>query len=365
MSMNRALMLFIAAGAVLGGVDKILGNRFGLGQKFDEGFALMGPMALSMTGIICLAPVISVWLGGAIRPLLSAVGIDPAMFGCVLAIDMGGYQLAMDLAQDPAIGQFSGIIAASMFGCTLVCTIPVGMSIITEGDRPLFLKGILAGLIALPAGLTVGGLLQGMSIGVILYQCIPIFLLSALVLLGLSRFPHGTIRLFSGVARVIQIASTFGLILAAVQQIAGVTIIPGLASAEEALNIVGSIAVVMLGSLPLAELLRRGLSRPFRWIGCKTGLNDSSTTGMIVGAVTVMPALAMVREMDQRGKVLCGAFLVCGASAFAAHMGFAAATEPELILPLLGGKFTGALVGLIVSMRMTCSDSKQAACFEE
>ena len=359
MSMNRALMLFIAAGAVLGGVDKILGNRFGLGQKFDEGFALMGPMALSMTGIICLAPVVSTWLGGVIRPALSAVGIDPAMFGCVLAIDMGGYQLAMDLALDSAMGQFSGIIASSMFGCTLVFTIPVGMSVLTEEDRPLFLKGILAGLITLPAGLIVGGLLQGLAIGAILYQSIPIFLLSAVLLLGLIRFPDGTIRLFSGAARVIQIASTFGLILAAVQHITDVAIIPGLASAEEALNIVGSIAIVMLGSLPLAELLRRGMSRPFRWIGGKTGLNDTSTTGMIVGAVTVMPALAMVRDMDQRGKVLCGAFLVCGASAFAAHMGFAAATQPELILPLLGGKFAGALLGLIVAMRMTRVYSKR------
>ena len=353
MTLNRILMIFIAAGAVLGGADKILGNRFGLGQKFDEGFVLMGPMALSMTGIICLTPVVSAWLGGVIRPVLSAVGIDPAMFGCVLAIDMGGYQLAMDLAQDTSIGQFSGIIASSMFGCTLVFTIPVGMSVLAEGDRPFFLKGILAGLISLPAGLLVGGMLQGLPFGTILFQCIPIFLLSVVLLMGLIRFPDRTIHLFSGVARVIQIAATVGLILAAVQQIADVTILPGLASAEEALNIVGSIAIVMLGSLPLAELLRRCLFRPFRWIGSKTGLNDASTTGLIVGAVTVMPALAMVRDMDRRGKVLCGAFLVCGASAFAAHMGFVAATQPELIMPLLGGKISGALVGLIVAMRIT------------
>ena len=162
MTMSRILMMVIAAGVVLGGLDKILGNRFGLGQKFDDGFLLMGPMALSMTGIICLAPMVSAWLGGVIRPVLTAIGIDPAMFGCVLAIDMGGYQLAMDLARDLEIGRFSGIIASSMFGCTLVFTIPVSMSVLPEGDRPFFLKGLLAGLISLPAGLFVGGLLQGL-----------------------------------------------------------------------------------------------------------------------------------------------------------------------------------------------------------
>lgn len=357
--MSMILMIFIAAGAILGGVDKILGNRFGLGQKFDDGFLLMGQMALSMTGIICLAPMLATWLGSVIRPVFSAVGIDPAMFGCVLAIDMGGYQLAMDLAQDPEIGRFSGIIASSMFGCTLVFTIPVGMSVLPEKDRPFFLKGLLAGLISLPAGLLVGGLLQGLSFGTILYQSIPIFFLSVVLLLGLIRFPDRTIRLFSGVACLIQIVATVGLVLSAVQYIVGITILPNLGSLDDALEIVGSIAIFMLGSLPLAELLRRCLARPFCWIGSKTGLNDASTTGIIVGTITVMPALAMVRYMDQRGKVLCGSFLVCGASAFAAHMGFAASTQPDLILPLLGGKFAGALLGLVIAMRMTRADSKQ------
>lgn len=357
--MSMILMIFIAAGAILGGVDKILGNRFGLGQKFDDGFLLMGQMALSMTGIICLAPMLATWLGSVIRPVFSAVGIDPAMFGCVLAIDMGGYQLAMDLAQDPEIGRFSGIIASSMFGCTLVFTIPVGMSVLPEKDRPFFLKGLLAGLISLPAGLLVGGLLQGLSFGTILYQSIPIFFLSVVLLLGLIHFPDRTIRLFSGVACLIQIVATIGLVLSAVQYIVGITILPNLGSLDDALEIVGSIAIFMLGSLPLAELLRRCLARPFCWIGSKTGLNDASTTGIIVGTITVMPALAMVRYMDQRGKVLCGSFLVCGASAFAAHMGFAASTQPDLILPLLGGKFAGALLGLVIAMRMTRADSKQ------
>lgn len=359
MTFSRILMMFIAAGALLGGADKILGNRFGLGQKFDDGFLLMGPMALSMTGIICIVPLLSAWLGGIIRPILSAVGIDPAMFGCVLAIDMGGYQLAMDLAQDPEIGRFSGIIASSMFGCTLVFTLPVGMSVLQDEDRPFFLKGLLAGLISLPMGLFVGGLLQGLSLGTILYQCIPIFLLSAVLLFGLIRFPNRTIRIFSGFAKLIQIVSTVGLILAAVQYITDITFLPGLADLDEALKIVGSIAIVMLGSLPLAELLRRSLSRPFRWIGSKTGLNDTSTAGLIVGTITVMPALVMVRNMDQRGKALCGAFLVCGASAFAAHMGFAAGTQPDLILPLLGGKFAGALLSLAIALRMTRTASIQ------
>ena len=46
-------------------------------------------------------------------------------------------------------------------------------------------------------------------------------------------------------------------------------------------------------------------------------------------------------------------------AAFAAHMGFAAAVQPDLIVSLLGGKFAGALLGLIFAMRMTSPHAKQ------
>ena len=94
-------MIVMAAGAVLGGVDRLRGNRWGFGDKFETGFMLLGSMALSMAGMICLTPVLAQWLGQAIVPLYRLIGVDPAMFGSLLAIDMGGYQLAKELAEDP------------------------------------------------------------------------------------------------------------------------------------------------------------------------------------------------------------------------------------------------------------------------
>ena len=57
--MERVLLWILAAGAVIGGLDLMLGNRLKLGQRFREGLQLMGPMALSMAGILCLAPLLS------------------------------------------------------------------------------------------------------------------------------------------------------------------------------------------------------------------------------------------------------------------------------------------------------------------
>ena len=133
--MERIIMIIMAAGALLGGLDRMLGNRLGLGEKFEEGFRLLGPVALAQAGIICIAPVLANVLGPAVSTVYHALGQDPGMFGSILAIDMGGYQLAKLLADDALTGGFAGIVAASMLGCTVSFTIPVGMGFLDT--RPL------------------------------------------------------------------------------------------------------------------------------------------------------------------------------------------------------------------------------------
>ena len=49
--MNQIIMWIMAVGTVLGGVDRIAGNRFGFGKRFEEGFMLLGPTALSMSAL--------------------------------------------------------------------------------------------------------------------------------------------------------------------------------------------------------------------------------------------------------------------------------------------------------------------------
>ena len=56
------LTIAIVTFSLLGALDRILGNRFGLGKEFEKGFQLFGPMALSMIGMIILAPAIGKYL---------------------------------------------------------------------------------------------------------------------------------------------------------------------------------------------------------------------------------------------------------------------------------------------------------------
>ncbi len=348
--MNQILMIVMAAGAVLGGVDRILGNRFGLGGQFEKGFMLLGPMALSMAGIICLAPVLADALGRVIVPFYQLIGVDPAMFGTLLAIDMGGYQLARELAADPLVGSYAGLVVSAMFGCTLVFTIPVGMGMIPTEDRPLFARGIMLGLASMPVGLIAGGLPAGLSLSTSLHQNLPVFALSLLLLLGLWKLPDRMVKGFCLLAQGIKIVATAGLALAAVESLTGWNPVPGMAPIGEAMGVVASIGVVMLGSLPVAELLRRALERPFTLLGGKLGVKSQALTGMLVSLATPLPALSMYREMDRRGKVAAGAFLVSGASLLAAHMGFVVSTEPDMLVPLMAGKLSGAFAAAILAL---------------
>ena len=50
--MEQAIMMIMAAGALLGGLDRLFGNKLGLGDKFEEGFRLLGSVALAQAGDI-------------------------------------------------------------------------------------------------------------------------------------------------------------------------------------------------------------------------------------------------------------------------------------------------------------------------
>lgn len=78
----------------------------------------------------------------------------------------------------------------------------------------------------------------------------------------------------------------------------GFRLLKGLAPIEEAMAVMSFIDVVMPGSLPVAEILRRLLEKPLNWADQKTGMNGNSVAGLLMGIVSPVPAIAMMKEMD-------------------------------------------------------------------
>ena len=350
--MEQAIMMIMAAGALLGGLDRLFGNKLGLGNKFEEGFRLLGSVALAQAGIICLAPVLSNVLGPAVKAAYHALGQDPGMFGSILAIDMGGYQMAAALADDALVGRFSGIVAASMFGCTVTFTIPVGMGFLPAEKQDAFARGILYGLIALPFAMVAGAVICGIPFVKALWICLPVLLIAVFMCVGIMKFPAGMIRGFQYFSKGVSALITLGLTLGAVQYMTGWHILPGLTPLEEAMEVVSSIGIVMLGSLPVAELLQRALKRPMEALGRRVGLTEKGMVSMLICYVSAVPALASLKGMDKPDITANAAFAVCGASCLAAHLGFVLAvdrgmTGPMVIAKLLGGVLAVALANML------------------
>ena len=263
MSADRVLITLMAAFAGLGALDRIFGNRLGIGQEFENGIQAMGSLALAMVGIVCLAPVLASVLRPVVVPVFSLLGADPAMFaGSILACDMGGGPLARELTTDPQAAALGGVITGSMLGATIVFTIPVALGILREEDRPALAKGILCGIVTIPVGILVSGLTAGFPLPMVLRNLVPIVLLAALIALGLWKAEDKMVRGFAVFGKIVVAVITVGLAAAVIQALTGFAVIPGMVDISEGFQTVGTIAIVLAGAFPLVAVETKLLQKP-------------------------------------------------------------------------------------------------------
>ena len=150
-AISTIVVMIMAIFMLVGAIDRICGNKLGYGEQFEEGINAMGALAMSMAGVVAVAPILALVLKPIFGPVYNAVGADPAMFATtLLACDMGGYPLAMTMAANESIGNYAGLILGSMMGPTIVFTIPVALGIIDPEDRSYLGAGTLVGLVTIP-----------------------------------------------------------------------------------------------------------------------------------------------------------------------------------------------------------------------
>ncbi len=357
MSAHEIVINLMAAFAVLGAFDRIIGNKFGLGKEFEEGILAMGSLAMAMLGIITLAPVLAAVLKPIVVPVFRFLGADPAMFaGTILACDMGGGSLAAEMTNNPDAALLGGVITGSMLGATVVFTIPVAMGILEESDRPIMAKGILCGLVTIPLGVLAGGLVAGFALSMILRNLLPIVLIAALISFGLWKAEDAMIRGFAAFGKFVVALVTVGLAAAIVEALTGIAIIPGMAPISEGFETVGSIAIVLAGAFPLVSALTRALRVPLTKLGKKLGINDAAAAGLIASLANSIATFGLVKEMDPRGKVVNIAFAVSAAFVFGDHLGFTAGFAPEMLPAMIVGKLVGGISAVVVALWMTKKD---------
>lgn len=363
MEVNDIILYIMLALMAVAGIDRFTGSRFGLGDKFEEGFNAMGPLTLGMVGAICLAPGLGEVLGPIIGPVYESLGADPAMFaGTILANDMGGYHLALSLAGAEApnaavesinAGNFSGLILGSMLGPTIAFAIPVALSMASHDDRPFLARGFLVGLVTIPLGCLVGGLVAGYPFMWIIINLVPVLIVAVAVAVGLFFIQDTMVTIFLWFGKLIIAVLTIALVCAGLEGATGLVLIEGMAPINDGFVIVGNIAVVLAGAFALVLILTKVLAKPLEKAGTALGMNTDAAAGMLATLANSLAMFAIVKKMNDRGKVLNFAFAVSAGFTFGDHLAFTAGMNKDLIVPVVVGKLVGGLSALTIAYFMT------------
>lgn len=366
-SINSIIMMIMMIFMLVGAIDKIRGNKLGYGEKFEEGFNAIGPLALSMAGVVAAAPVLAKVLGPIITPIYTLIGADSSMFATtLLACDMGGYPLAMQLAANESIGSFAGLILGTMMGPTIVFTIPVALGIISKDDRDYLGAGVLAGMITIPLGCIAGGLAMNAMTGYhlsftqILINLVPVIVIAALIVLGLWFAPAKMISGFNVFGAGVTIVITALTAIAVFQQITGIMFplfdvmstpdaVTGTTPLNDGLLVCGQIGIVLIGAFPMVEWITRTFGGALSKVGSLLGMNDKASAGMVANLANNIAMFNIMGEMDPKGKLLNVAFAVSAAFVFGDHLGFTAGVDQSMVTPVIIGKLVAGITAVIVA----------------
>ena len=319
-----------------------------------------------MTGIVAATPIIAKLVSPVITPLYTMIGADPSMFATsILACDMGGYTLAMELANDPAIGNFAGLILGTTLGPTIVFSIPVALEIIPRKDFPYLGAGVMVGLATIPLGCIAGGFTMNIMTEhyiipeKIFINLVPVMLMAGLLIIGLWFIPLKMIAAFNIFGRCITIIVTLLCAIAVFQQITGIMfpvfnsmVTPnenGITPLDSGLITCGRIGIVLIGAFPMVEWITRSCSRILDKIGGILKINKKASAGIICSFAHIIPALNLIKDMDAKGKLLCISFAVSAASIFGAHIGFTAGIDQSMVIPVIVNKLVGSISAIFLA----------------
>lgn len=375
---GTAVVYVIMACALAGAVAAAVRPDSELGQEFVAGIDSIGPIFLPSAGILAAAPFLTAFVSNVFGPLFGALGADPAMAATtIVAVDMGGYQLADALAQTRE-GWIMAMVTGYMAGATIVFTIPVALKMLEKRDQKYLALGAMSGFLAIPVGVFVASAVialtnpviretvstnseatyqMALGFGQILRNLVPLTAICVALAAGLKLAPDAMIRGFVAFGRALDAVLKIVFVLAVIEYFTGALtalfgsspLDPIIADDENsfrALEVAGAIGIMLCGAFPMVYLIRRYLSGPLGKLGQAVGLSADATAGLLAASANVLALLSMVKDMRARDKVLCLSYGVCAAFLFGDHLSFTANFQPTLIVPVLLGKLSAGICAI-------------------
>lgn len=380
MALFGNIVIYIIIGcAVVGAAASILKPESELGEQFIEGLNSIGPLFMTIAGIFAAIPFLAIFIELVLGKAFGALGADPSMgAGALLAVDMGAYKLTEVTAATPASWMVS-VITSYMLGATIVFTIPVGLGMIESGDQEYFGLGIMSGILCIPVGIFISGLIMILSnpeipestvfndtaqldLGYmeLLLNLIPIIIICLLIALGLFFLPKAMIKGFTGFGKFITVSARIVLVFCIVEYFTGMfsaimgkwafdPIVADEIDMMRALEVSGYIGMMLAGAFPMVYLIKRYLKKPMGKLGNLLGMGEEAMTGLLGALANALALFPIVKEMKPSDKVKTISFTVCGAYIIGDHLSFAATFHPAFILPLFLGKLLAGILSIVIS----------------
>jgi len=337
--------------SMLGALDRIFGCRFGIGKEFEKGFQLLGTMALSMIGMIILSPLIAEILSPVFDFVSNRLHLDPSIIPASLfANDMGGAPLSVEISKTKEMGLFNGLVVSSMMGCTISFTIPVALGMVVPQKQQPLLLGFLCGIVTIPVGCFVSGLLLKLPFLSLISNLLILILFSVVIALGLFFCPSFCVKIFSAFGAFIKILITIGLAFGILEFLLGIRVHPSLATLQEGADICLNASIVMSGAFPLMFLVSKVLSCPLKKLASLLEINEASAMGFLSSLATSLTTYGAMDRMDEKGILLNSAFAISAAFSFAGHLAFTLAYDAGYLIPVIIGKLISGLAAVLLAM---------------
>lgn len=351
----NAVSIVMLVFSVLGALDYITGNHVGIGKEFERGIMLLGTMTLSMVGMIVLAPLIAHLLSPILTLISENTPFEPSVIaGSLLANDMGGAPLAMELAKTEASGYFNGLVVGSMMGATISFSLPLALSATEKKQHKSIMLGLMCGIAAVPVGCFFSGLMVKMPMGELMINLIPLVVFSAILAVGLLKIPNVCVKIFNIFGIIIKTIIIIGLVIGIAEFVTGYDIVPYTAPVEEGVMVVFNAATVMTGAFPLLFLVGKLVKKPLGKLAGKIGINETSALGFISSLATNVTTFSMMKDMDDKGVVLNSAFAVSAAFTFAGHLAFTLSFNADYLPAVIVGKLIAGVCAITMA-QIICS----------
>ena len=337
--------------SLLGAVDYIIGNKLGIGGEFEKAFSLFCPMALSMLGMIVIAPAIGVWLTPFFEGFYNIFKIDPSIMPASLfANDMGGMQLAKAVCKSEDMGNYNAFVVSSMMGCVISFTIPFSLGMVKQNQHKELFFGLLCGIVTIPIGCFVAGLICKLNPVALLINLLPLIIISAIVAVALILVPGICIKCFTVFGYFMKTLAIIGLVCSMFTFLTKIEISPHFDTFENGAFICANACVTLSGALPFMFIAAKLLNKPLNKLSSKIGINSVSAVAFIGNMVTNATTFGVMDKMDKKGTVLYCAFVVSAAFTFGGHLAFTMAFDNSYVVPMIVGKLVSGVLAVILAL---------------